>query len=125
MILDTCALLWLAAGDPRLNDSTRKLIADSPSVGVSAISAFEIAQKSRKGHLVLPDPPSEWFRTITDHHQIDRLNLTAELCLCATELPEIHKDPFDRLIIATALQLDRPVVTADTNFAKYGVGVLS
>lgn len=125
MILDTCALLWLASGDPQLNASIRGLIEAAPNVGVSSISAFEIGQKYQKGKLRLTTRPTEWFETIIEHHQLSVIDLSAEICLLATELPEIHKDPFDRLIIATAMNAARPVVTNDSIFNQYGIETIS
>lgn len=125
MILDTCALLWLASGAPQLNAEIRGLIEAAPDVGVSSISAFEIGQKYQKGKLRLPTRPSEWFETIIHHHQLSVVEPSAEICLRATELPEIHKDPFDRLIIATALTSARPVVTSDPIFKQYGIKTFS
>lgn len=69
-------------------------------------------------------PPSEWFHAIVKHHGLTVINLDADICLRATELPQIHKDPFDRLIISTALRLEREVVTADAVFSSYGVDTL-
>ena len=124
MILDTCALLWLASGDPRLSDSTRERIATAPNVEVSAISAFELGQKYNQGKLKLPTSPSKWFPSITDHYDITVEALSAEICLLATELPEIHKDPFDRLIIATAMTKGTPVITRDSIFERYGIEII-
>jgi PIN domain nuclease of toxin-antitoxin system len=85
---------------------------------------MEIGQKYQKGKLSLPMPPSKWFHAIVKHHGLTVINVDADICLRATELPEIHKDPFDRLIISTALRLEREVVTADAVFSSYGVGIL-
>jgi len=125
MILDTCALLWLAVEQKRLSEPTLEAIDATHSVGVSAISAFEISQKYKRGQLELALPPRQWFERAVTQHKLSVLNLTADVCLCATELPEIHKDPFDRLIIATAMWEGRPVVTSDSVFEKYGIETLS
>lgn len=125
MILDTCALLWLAAGDSQLSDSTRDLIENATFVGISSISAFELGQKYQRGKLTLPAQPSEWFQTISKHHTLTVVDISAAICLQATELPKIHKDPFDRLIIATALSTGRRVVTNDSVFSLYGVETIS
>ncbi len=124
MILDTCAILWLASGNAQLSDHARATIASAPQVAISSISAMEIGQKYQKGKLSLPMPPSEWFHAIVKHHGLTVINLDADICLRATELPKIHKDPFDRLIISTALRLERQVVTADAVFSSYGVDTL-
>lgn len=125
MILDTCALLWIASGSPKdhLSPRTLDLINAAPLVYVSAISGFEIGIKAEAGKLSLPAPPAEWFKTVLDYHHLQPVDLSLEICLRSTELPKIHKDPCDRFIIATALVLDMPVVTADSRFNGYGVSV--
>lgn len=125
MILDTCALLWLAAGSKKLARRTLKEINESPAVYVSAISGFEIAIKSARGKLKLPRPPQEWFDRVVEHHGLAVLPLDVAVCIAAAELPPIHDDPCDRFIIATAKLNDLTVVTADERFEKYGMTVLA
>jgi len=125
MILDTCALLWLAAGGKKLARRTLKEINESPAVYVSAISAFEVAIKSARGKLRLPHPPREWFDKVVEHHGLTVLPLDVGICVAAADLPPIHDDPCDRFIIATAKLNDLAVVTADERFEKYGVTVLA
>ena len=124
MILDTCALLWLASGDKQLSRAALKGINDAPVVYVSAISGFEIAIKMAKGKLVLPHPPQEWFEKVVAHHGLAVLPLELEVCIAAAQLPPIHNDPCDRFILATAKLHDLTVVTTDTQFEKYGVTVI-
>lgn len=124
MILDTCALLWLAAGAEDLSATARERIENAAVVYVSAISAFEIALKYRSGKLILPIPPAGWFHRVIDHHDMAVLPLDPTVCLAAAELPPIHKDPCDRFIIATATVNGFPVVTTDPRFQEYGVEVI-
>ena len=124
VILDTCALLWLAQGGDRLSEPVRQRINTEPTVYVSAITGFEIGIKHQKGKLELPARPSEWFAAILEHHDIEVLPLDLPICIRATELPAIHNDPCDRLIIATAEHHRVPVVTADPRFKQYGIEVL-
>ena len=124
MLLDTCALLWLADGAKELSVAARKQIESSAVVYVSAISAFEIGLKHRAGKLALPVPPREWFQRIVEHHRLAVLPLDWDVCLAATELPPLHKDPCDRFIIATAKLRRLSVVTADPRFRDYGVEVV-
>ncbi|MFZ1985228.1 MAG: type II toxin-antitoxin system VapC family toxin [Desulfatitalea sp.] len=125
MILDTCALLWLASGDhSRFSEATLAKINRAPYVFVSAISGFEIGVKYKAGKLRLPVAPQAWLDAILQSHQIEVFYLDLETCIYATELPPIHKDPCDRLIIASALTRAMPVVTSDTRFSDYGVHVL-
>jgi PIN domain nuclease of toxin-antitoxin system len=126
MILDTCALLWIAGGSTadRISGRTLDLIDKAPVVYVSAISGFEIGTKAGSGKLILPVSPAEWFDAVLHFHHIQPLDLSLDLCLRAAELPKFHKDPCDRFIIATALMMDMPVVTSDSRFRDYGVDVL-
>ncbi len=125
MLLDTCALLWLAEGGKRLSEEARNRIEQAPVVYVSAISAFEIAAKCRSGKLRLPVSAAEWFQGATDHHNIAVLSLDWDICIEAVELPPVHKDLCDRFIIATAKKLGLPVATGDPTFSSYGIEVIS
>jgi PIN domain nuclease of toxin-antitoxin system len=69
--------------------------------------------------------PKVWFERAITQHNLTVIDLSAEICLRATELPDIHKDPFDRLIIATAMSRGTPVITGDSIFAKYGITTIS
>jgi len=125
MILDTCAILWLAEGGKQLSAEARQLIEDAPVVYVSAISAFEIAVKWRAGKLRLPVPPGEWFQGIVEHHGLAVQALDWDVCIAAAALPPVHKDPCDRFIIAAAKIGRLTVVTGDPVFRSYGIDTLS
>lgn len=125
MILDTCALLWLASGNKKLSRSALKEINAAAAVYLSAISGFEIAIKVARGKLRLPHPPQEWMEQVAEHHGLAILPLELAVCVTAAQLPPIHPDPCDRFIIATARLHDLTVVTRDEQFAQYGVAVLS
>lgn len=124
MILDTCALLWLASGNKKLSRSALKEINAAPAVYVSAISGFEIAIKVARGKLQLPVSPREWFEKVVEHHGLAVLPITLDVCIAAAQLPPIHNDPCDRFIIAAAKLSRSKVATADENFQKYGVTVI-
>lgn len=124
ILLDTCALLWLAHDRHQISKETLRRIGETPTVCISAITSFEVGIKYRSGKLRLPVPPSQWIAGIMDHHGIAAIDLTVDICLRASELPPIHGDPCDRFIIATALLQNAPVVTADKRFGQYGVEVL-
>ena len=121
LLLDTCALLWLASGSRSLSNSTRAAISNASVVCVSPVTAWEIAVKAAKGKIVIPCPAREWFDAVVRRYDIDVLKLSSDDMLRAAELPWLHKDPCDRFIIATALNSDFTVVTSDVNFPKYGV----
>ncbi len=124
MILDTCALLWLATGSRKLSRAALKAINEAPAVYVSAISGFEIALKSARGKLKLPLPAQAWFDQAVEHHGLTLVPLELPTCIAAAGLPPVHDDPCDRFIIATAKLNDWPVVTADGQFERYGITVI-
>jgi len=121
ILLDTCALLWLAEGSARISNAVLRRIDAEPIVSVSAISALEIGLKTRAGKLRLPMPPIEWWRAVCDHHSLNVVPVEPGTYIRSTELPPVHKDPVDRIIVATAERLRATVVTADSHFATYGV----
>jgi len=121
MILDTCALLWLAQGGGDLSDEARRRIDAAPVVWVPAISAFEIAVKAGSGKLELPTPPRDWWTATIEHHGLSVVAITDDVCLKAAELPPVHRDPVDRIIVAIGLLRDEEVVTGDRRFREYGV----
>jgi PIN domain nuclease of toxin-antitoxin system len=97
----------------------------APVVYVSAISGFEIGIKVQKGELELPARPADWFAVVLEHHDLEVLPLDLEVCIRSTELPAIHADPCDRMIIAAAQVHHLPVVTTDPIFSRYGVEIIS
>lgn len=125
MILDTCALLFLVSGDRRLSRTVREQLGREPVRWFCAISSFEIALKHRQGKLDLPLAPLPWLRKLEQRYGLTELPLDSALCAAAAELPHYHRDPFDRFIIAAALQLRVSVVTIDPKFSQYGVEVVS
>jgi PIN domain nuclease of toxin-antitoxin system len=124
VILDTCGLLWLAAGGKKLSRAALKEINEAPAVHVSAVSGCEIAMKVRTGKLEISAPVKDWFAQVVEHHGLTVLELDLDACITAAELPAIHDDPFDRFIIAVARHRALTVVTRDERFEKYGVAVI-
>jgi len=126
MILDTCALLWLAGGKrDRISKKTWDKIEQSLVVSIVSITAFEIGLKYGSGKLNLAITPDEWIKLAVEFHRLEVISLDLEACLLSSELPPIHKDPCDRFIIAAATLRGMPVVTTDRRFAEYGVKVLN
>lgn len=121
ILLDTCGLLWLAEGSDRISAETRAVIDEESIVSVSAISALEIALKVQSGKLDLPIPVAEWWDRVIAHHRLGVVETDPAILIRSTELPPLHKDPADRIIIATALQTHARVITSDRRFNDYGV----
>ena len=125
ILLDTCAVLWLAGGETdRFSDETLRRIRESEIVYVSPITEWEIALKWKSGGIELPVSPREFIARFMKRLDVKILPLSEEVMFRAVELPDLHRDPADRFIIATALIGNIPVVTADRHFAQYGVETL-
>ena len=120
ILLDTCTLLWLAIQPSQLSGPAKAAIAGSgPFAHVSAISAWEIAWKHRLGKLELRLEPAAWFPLAIQQHALRELPLTAAVCLRMAALPNLHRDPADRFLIATAQELSLTLVTPDPRIRQY------
>jgi PIN domain nuclease of toxin-antitoxin system len=121
LLLDTCTLLWLSLDQKYLSDQVRVAIRSHPEdLFVSAISALECATKVAKGKLRLPfQEVGLWFRKVLEHHGVSQVPVNFQIAGQSGELPPRHKDPYDRLIIATALEYRMTVVTPDRLIRQY------
>lgn len=86
---------------------------------MAAVSCYELAHAVKRGRIVLPMPVEEWFEKGLAGSQIEVLALTPGIALRASVLQDHHRDPFDRMIIATALEWDGQLASADGQFAGY------
>ena len=124
-IADTNVFLWVAGSVLRLSPVARQFIEDGENeLLLSVVSAWEIAIKSAKGHLDLPESATSYVPARMTRHGFDSLPILSPHALHVATLPPIHRDPFDRLLIAQAQVEDLPVITADAHFARYGVEVV-
>jgi PIN domain nuclease of toxin-antitoxin system len=122
LLLDTCTVLWATLSPELLSIKARKLLAaDSNVVYVSAVSAWEIATKFRNGKLAEAELLERNFLEAMEGAGYTLIPLDAAQGLRAGRLPGNHRDPFDRMIAAQALDLDIPVVTPDTLLDGFGV----
>ena len=126
LLLDTCAAIWLANGDPLPADVTAAIVraALADGVFVSPVSAWEIGllSKPRSGRPALhflPDPKT-LFATLMAKTNFHLATLTPGIGVDVANLPgQLHQDPADRLLIATARQVNLPLVTRDTRIIAY------
>ena len=124
-LLDTQAFLWSHTDDPRLSRTACALIEDSANdLFLSAVSAWEIAIKFARGRLPLPEPPERYVVKRMALQFLQALPVEISHALRAGGLPRLHRDPFDRLLIAQSQLEGLPIVTSDQNIARYEVEVI-
>jgi PIN domain nuclease of toxin-antitoxin system len=128
VLLDTCAIIWLANGDPMSDAATAAIVHAGMADGVfiSPVSAWEVGMlsKPRAGRCAavsfMPDAKT-WFARVMAGPGIREASLTSEIAIDASFLPgELHGDPADRLLVATARYLGVPIVTRDRSIITYG-----
>ncbi|MFZ0845739.1 MAG: type II toxin-antitoxin system VapC family toxin [Pseudolabrys sp.] len=118
LLLDTCAVLWLAQGS-EMTPASRTAIVDR-NVNVSPISAWEIANLVRKGRLASTLPVANWFHQTIGKIAAGIPPLSVEILAGSCSLPgSPPEDPADRIIIATARESDMTVVTRDRQILEY------
>ena len=120
-LLDTCALIWLGMGGGNLSADAKRRITVASSLHYSSISAWEIARLEKDGKVVIPVDVEEFLADLTELYGLSAIPPNDGIMLRAANLPDFHKDPADRIIIATALIGGMPIVTGDTKFPQYGV----
>jgi PIN domain nuclease of toxin-antitoxin system len=125
-LIDTHVWLWMQSDPDRLRDETVTIVQDIRNgILLSAASAWEIAIKYRLGKLPLPEPPTVYVP--------DRLRRSGTLplpvdhahTLRTADLPDHHRDPFDRVLVAQAQLLDLTIITADDQLSAYDVAVVA
>jgi PIN domain nuclease of toxin-antitoxin system len=121
-LLDTHVWLWWQTNDLRLGPNARALIAQTDDVRLSAASAWEIAIKTSIGKLKLPANADIGRELERDGFR--QLPVSIAHADAVRRLPLLHRDPFDRLLIAQALTEGLTILTSDEAIATYNVAVL-
>ncbi len=117
-LLDTHVILWWLSDPKRLSKKVRDLIADrDQQICVSSVSFWEMAIKASIGRLTLPNS----ILDIVKQDAIELLSMTAEDGLAVVDLPILHNDPFDRLLVVQAKRHDMVLITRDQYILKYPV----
>ena len=122
ILLDTCTFLWIVSDSPKLSELSRKLFRDSANeVFLSAVSVWEISVKYALGKLPLPQTPEKYIPIQREKHMVDALALDENSVLHINRLPQLHKDPFDRMLICQAINHGMVMLTPDELITQYPV----
>jgi PIN domain nuclease of toxin-antitoxin system len=123
LLLDTCAVLWMAQDVAIAPEAQRQIdgaLMEGRSIGVSAITAWELGQLSRKGRLAAAVSPQNLFNRFVQPDGIEVEPLTPSILIDSSFLPgDFHNDPADRIIVATARAFALTVVTRDHKILAY------
>jgi PIN domain nuclease of toxin-antitoxin system len=120
LLLDTNVVLWWLADDPTLSDELKEAIDEEVDVFVSTATVWEVAIKQQLGKIIAPADLPERIRD----SELPNLPITADHAIAAGRLPLIHRDPFDRMLVAQARSERLTLVTRDKALRDYEVPVL-
>ena len=121
LLLDTHALIWALENNPTLSTPARNAIIEGKNlVFISSATVWEMSIKQSQGKLETPDNLQEEI----DLHRFTQLSINFQHADLAGKLPNIHKDPFDRMLIAQAMIEKLTLVTRDKLIAQYDVAII-
>lgn len=121
LLLDTHVILWWLTDDPRLSEDLARMIDEEVDVFVSSVNVWEVAIKQGMGKIKAPADLSEQIRD----SELSHLPISLDHAIQAGRLPLVHRDPFDRMLIAQAKVQDLTLVTRDDTVLRYeGVRLL-
>jgi len=123
VLLDTHTLLWALTDESKLSERVRKLLPQADT-WFSVASLWEILVKAQVGKIALPRPTGPFVMSKLQLNGVRILHVTPDHVLRVESLPDHHRDPFDRMLIAQSLEEHLPVVTADRVFARYPVELI-
>lgn len=125
ILLNTHIFLWFISGDSRLSVEVRDAIRDADHVVyLSVASIWESIIKYQLGKLPLPEPPEVYLPKQRILHQISSLSIDESSVALLAQLPALHRDPFDRILICQALQHGLTIATVDAAIRAYPIGVI-
>lgn len=124
-LLDTCTFIWLCSDPKSLSKPAAEQIeADDNELFLSLASALEICLKVQTGKIQLPDKPLPWISGRVAYWKIHTLDIGLDVICQSAELPDFHKDPFDRLLVSQAMIRQLTILTPDPLIKKYAVKTL-
>ncbi|HVY60529.1 MAG TPA: type II toxin-antitoxin system VapC family toxin [Planctomycetota bacterium] len=119
ILLDTHAWIWWIADEGRLSRPAREAIDKAESIGVSAMSCWEVAMLQRRGRVKLARDALLWCRDAVSLPRCGLVPVTAEIAVTAVQLEEEHRDPADRIIVASAIWTHAQLVTVDSKLHDF------
>jgi PIN domain nuclease of toxin-antitoxin system len=120
LLFDTHAFVWLASIPKELSKPARRAIQENAdNLYISSISALEIAMLVKRERLSLPLDPADFIDRALRQHGIHEIPLDRSIAIASTCLPDIHNDPFDRIIVATAQLNGMSIVSRDPILRSY------
>ncbi len=122
-LLDTHVFLWAAVEPEKLSEHARD-VCESAELLLSVASVWEIAIKVQIGRLVLPQEPRKWILRQVEAGEISVLPIHARHAFRAGELPLTHHDPFDRMLVAQAVEEKLAIVSGDAALSGYPVEII-
>lgn len=124
-LIDTHALIWFCLGDRRLSSHATEMIASPQNRPlISVATTFEMAIKSALGKLKLPAPVDQFVSEFVWSSGGETLGIAPAHCAAMEKLPLVHKDPFDRMLVAQALVESVPLLSGDPILSKYGIRLI-
>ena len=124
-LLDTHTFLWWNMDDAQLSPLAREIISDGANeIFLSAATAWEIATKTARGRLELPEDPTRYVSNRMNLHGFQALPVQIHHAVQVYKLPMYHADPFDRLLIAQSQIESMPLISVDAEIRKYEVEVV-
>lgn len=124
-LLDTHTFLWWISDDPRLSERALEVISDGDNeLLFSAASGWEIAIKAGLGKLDVSGDLTAWLGDQLSRNAVTVLPVYLGHALRVYDLPVLHRDPFDRLLVSQSIQEGIPVVSAGPQVARYPVDVV-
>jgi PIN domain nuclease of toxin-antitoxin system len=124
-LLDTHTFLWLAIEPEKLSPAVLNIVEQGGSeLLLSAASGWEIALLVKLGRIELPEPPAVFIPAAMQALQVTPLPIGFTTAIAAASLPLIHRDPFDRILVAEALRGDITLLSKDEIIPRYGVRVV-
>lgn len=125
ILLDTHIFLWAITEPERLRENARNLLENRRNqLYFSAASSWEISIKAGIGKLPLIEPPDRYIEAKMIELRAKPLEITHEHTYAVYKLPSHHKDPFDRLLIATAIVENLNLMSADEKFHNYDINLI-